>query len=127
MKKKREVYMFLKKLDKKKRWKEAYVAEPKYFKKSGNPIGVFALTEDTDTILPLSPQAMINGKNIENWELLLVSLHGNVIGRVNYYKALVELKKRGQISAKSILISAMDADELRKLYSIVSGECKGEN
>lgn len=57
------------KLFHKKAWDNAYIAEAKFYQKAGKPVGVFALTEDTDTILPLKPYALIDGVELMNWEI----------------------------------------------------------
>lgn len=50
--------MFLNHLNRNKKiWEEAYSATAQFYKRDGEILGVYALTEDTNTILPCQPYA----------------------------------------------------------------------
>ena len=44
-------------------WSQAYAAEPKFYRgPDGVPFGAIALTEGTETILPMAPQGIRRGR-----------------------------------------------------------------
>ena len=85
----------------KKRWSEAYKANPKVYEKPDGTLMVgFALTEDTDSLFPLYPEKQWNipGKTISEWKISFVTLPdkknptGNVEGIVDYREAMKRLE-----------------------------------
>lgn len=78
-------------------WKNAYIGNPNFYKgKDGKPFGAFALTENTLTSLPKNPKALykIDDTEVDEWKLILVSTTNNeVLGDVDYYKAINKLMK----------------------------------
>lgn len=111
--------MFSKLLHKyEKDWNDAYIADAKFYQKARQPVGVFALVEKTDTVLPLNPYALIDGKVLDNWEMLLIPLGEAPIGSVNYYKAIQYLKQNN-IDKKDdkLLVKGVSKETLQELYS----------
>ena len=83
----------------KKRWEDAYRANPRAYEKEGEEgllIG-FALTESCDSIFPLVPEEQwaIEGQKIGQWIITMVSLtkpQGGVIGQMEYHEAMKRLQ-----------------------------------
>lgn len=77
-------------------WDNAYKATPKFYSKpDGNPFGAITLTVETDTILLKSPQNeyAIDGKQITNWKIILISTtKDSIIGDYDYFVAFNKLK-----------------------------------
>lgn len=112
--------------DKLKRKKEgftkinAHVATPHFYEKQGeSPFGAIALTEGTLTILPENPQEKyrVDAKPVSDWKLVLVSTStDSIIGEVDYYTALNNIKKYMLDSTgDSMLIKALSLTELESL------------
>ncbi len=87
----------------KKRWSEAYKANPRVYEKDGTLMVGFALTEDTDSLFPLYPEKQwdIPGKTISMWMISFVTVvtqpgkknpTGNVEGMVDYHEAMKRLE-----------------------------------
>lgn len=87
----------------KRRWSEAYKANPKVYEKDGTLMVGFALTEDTDSLFPLYPEKQwdIPGKTISKWIISFVTVvtlpdkknpTGKVEGMVDYYEAMKRLE-----------------------------------
>lgn len=101
-------------------WSKAYTAIPAFYSKpDGHPFGSIALTEGTETILPIKPQNLhiLDGKKISEWKMVLVSTTtDNVIGMIDYFVILKKLEKYIIDSNKnSILIRELSFDELNLL------------
>lgn len=85
----------------KRRWGEAYKANPKVYEKPDGTLMVgFALTEDADSLFPLFPEKQwaISDKTISEWKISFVTLPdkknptGNVEGMVDYHEAMKRLE-----------------------------------
>lgn len=87
----------------KRRWSEAYKANPKVYEKDGTLMVGFALTEDTDSLFPLYPEKQwdIPGKTISKWIISFVTVvtqpgkknpTGKVEGMVEYHEAMKRLE-----------------------------------
>ncbi len=84
----------------KRRWGEAYKANPKAYEKDGTLMVGFALTEDTDSLFPLCPEKQwaISDKTISEWIISFVTLPGKknptgkVEGMVEYHEAMKRLE-----------------------------------
>lgn len=100
-------------------WEEAYKAKAGIYKREGVILGAYALTEDTDTVLPCSPYAEVDGKPVKKWELMLIPIGDGVpIGSVDYYKALNLLKRdKGMEKNGNVLIKALSKSEMHELYN----------
>lgn len=112
--------MFLNHLNRNKKiWEEAYIATAQFYKRDGEILGVYALTEDTNTILPCQPYAEIEGEVLKNWELLLVSLNDTMpIGSVDYYAALRVLNQYSCIEKNGkLLVKGINKQEMQNLYN----------
>ena len=85
----------------KRKWNQAHEAEPKFYKRGDEVLGVFALTESTDTIYPINPSVKITGKYEPNWEILFIPL-GNEppIGSDKYEVAIRLLKQYADTEEK---------------------------
>lgn len=77
------------------------------------------MTEDTDTILPLKPYALVDGVELTNWEILLVPIGESPIGSINYYKALEFIMQRdAEKKNGKVLVKGMSKEALQELYSV---------
>lgn len=98
----------------------AYEGKPEFYVgKDGKPFGVFALTENTLTVLPKDPKAIykIDNKNVDTWKLMLVSTSENgILGDLSYYEAIHKLKML-IVAEKNdyLLIKTMSLDDLKKI------------
>jgi hypothetical protein len=103
-------------------WNEAYQANPKVYenKDTGGALVAFALTEDTVSAFPISPEAQwaISGKSIDLWMISIVSLTTNsVIGQIEYHEAMKRLQPYIIASRENwALIRAMTHSELGGLF-----------
>lgn len=90
-------------------WEEAYKSEAKFYIKDREILGVFALTEDTDTVLPCSPNFQIDGKPVKMLELCLIAFDGEPpISCVDYHTAIKVLKQNNPLEKKRIYIGEGD-------------------
>jgi hypothetical protein len=100
------------------RWHKAYRAVPKiYVTEEEMPFGAFALNEETPSIFPKRPRANVDGVNISDWKLYLVSMtNDELLGDVNYFKALDAMKEYTvDEDSENILIRAINLGELEAL------------
>lgn len=111
--------MFFKRYHKEK-WDNAYKAAPKFYKRGTETLGVFALTENTDTIIPLNPYAVIDNKEVNNWEILLVPL-GNMppIGSARFENIIRILKQYKNVEQKGkfIYVTGLSRDTMKEIYN----------
>lgn len=106
----------------KKRWEDAYRANPNVYEKEGGLLVGFALTEDCDSIFPLVPEEQwaIEGRTIGLWMITMVSLtnpQGGIIGQMEYHEAMKRLQP--YFIARSdnwVMIRAMTHEELDGLF-----------
>ena len=107
-----------KKSEKTNQWDDAYKANPHFYSKDdGSPFGAFALTEDIETILLKDPRLAVDGKEITDYKLMLVSTtKDGVIGDVDYFEALSKLDQfKLDENENEILIKALALEELESL------------
>lgn len=110
--------MFLNRFGKKDKFPEdVFHAEPRFYQKNGEPLGVYALTESTDTVFPCAPYAKVDGNALKKWELLLVALKDGPIGSVDYNIAIkvfreMNMKEKGN----EILVKGLGFEELVNFY-----------
>lgn len=92
----------------------------------GNAVGVYVLGEGVDTVLPRTPTVEPGlrhalGEDAE-WELVLLAGEDDpeVIGSVPYAEALsrIPAEKISEIDAASLLIEALDAEEIRAVVGV---------
>ena len=104
----------------KKKWDDAYYASPHFYKKNGEILGVFALTENTDTVLTCKPYAEIENKEVNRWEILLVPL-GNIppIGSVDFEKVIKILKRHQNVEQDDdkIYITGLSKTVMQEIYN----------
>lgn len=99
-------------------WDNAYRANPQFYAKDGgSPFGAFALTEGTETILPKTPRYAIEGKEISEYRLMLVSTtKDSILGECDYYEALEKLEAYELDSNDdSILVQGLSLSELEEV------------
>ena len=100
-------------------WHNAYKANASFYEKpDGSPFCAFALTEGTETILPKAPHYAVDGKEISEYKLMLVSMtKDSIIGDCDYYDAI---KKLGQYVIDSndteLLIKGLSLKELESIF-----------
>ncbi len=104
-------------------WSNAYNAAPQFYEKSdGAPFGAIALTEGTETVLPVSPQNnyRIDGKRVSEWKLVLVSTtKDTIIGDTDYFSALEKIRKYAlDEKQSSILVKGLSLEELEHLRDL---------
>ena len=100
-------------------WEEAYKAEIRFYIKNGGILGAYALTEDTDTVLPCSPDFQIDGTPVKMLELCLITFDGGPqIGSVDYRTAIKVLKQNNPLEKNGhILVKGMSREQLTRLYN----------
>ncbi|UTC62480.1 DUF4299 domain-containing protein [Treponema sp. OMZ 787] len=118
---------------------DAFSAKQMFFEdnKTKNIIGVYALTQDTETILPYTPSVeykntgIVKDEDISTWELSLVIINGNPNDKDSYQRAgvmeysdfIARLPKDKYrfIDAKYILIDALTKEEILSILKKESG------
>ena len=99
-----------------------YVANAQFYgEATGNIVGAFALTETTETALPLDPRNSytVQGRKVDNWKLNLVSItKDSVIGDLDYYAAIEKLKKYSTGEVNGCLITK--GLTLEELYDVLN-------
>ena len=108
----------------KRRWEEAYRANPHLYEKEeeGKLIVSFALTEDTDSLFPYYPEKQwkVPDKEISLWMITMISLtnpEGGVIGQMEYHEAMNRLQPYILANADGwVFIRAMTHAELDALF-----------
>ena len=100
-------------------FKNAYVGKPNFYNgKDGKPFGVFALTEDTLTLLPKNPKVLykVDNMEIDDWKLMFVSITDGVLKDTDYYVAIDKLKKYViKENTENILIKGLSLEELKNI------------
>ena len=99
-------------------WDNAYKANPQFYaKEDGSPFCAFALTEGTETILPKAPRYAIEGKELSDYKLLLVSTtKDSILGECDYFKALEKLEAFELDSNEdNILVQGLSLSELEEI------------
>lgn len=74
-------------------WDKAYKANPSFYSKpDGSPFCAFALTEGTATILPKAPRYAVEGQEVKEYKLMLVSTtKEGILGDCDYFEAIKRL------------------------------------
>ena len=101
-------------------WNDAYKANVEFFRKDDDkPFGVFTLTENTKTILPKNPHHLVDGKEINEYKLMIVSITKNdVIADLDYFNALNKLDDFIiDSNDNEILVKGLSLEELELLIS----------
>lgn len=101
-------------------WDNAYDATPNFYTSpQGNMFGAFALTEGTDTILPLCPKDryQVDGKSISDWRVIFVSTSDQTIMfELPYSHAITKLEPYFKDKrADSVLIKGLTLNDLKAL------------
>ncbi len=99
-------------------WQKARRAVPKiYASEEEVPFGAFALDEETLSIFPKRPHAQVDGVNVADWKLYLVSMtNDELLGDVNYFKALDAMKDYILAEdGENILVRALNLGEMEAL------------
>ena len=104
------------------RWRDAFRASPKVYKKKDVDalLGNCTLTEDVDTIPPLHPESTwaADGQPVPEWILSIVSItEKRVLGQMAYQEAMERLRPFSLAMSEGwILIRAMTHAELDGLF-----------
>ena len=99
-------------------WDNAYKANPQFYAKDdGSPFGAFALTEGTETILPKAPRYAIEGKELSDYKLLLVSTtKDSILGECDYFEVLEKLEAfELDSNENNILVQGLSLSELEEI------------
>ena len=99
-------------------WENAYKANPQFYaKEGGSPFCAFALTEGTETILPRAPRYAIEGKELSDYKLLLVSTtKDSILGECEYFEALEKLEAfELDSNENNILVQGLSLSELEEI------------
>lgn len=99
-------------------WKNAHKANAKFYNKpDGSPFCAFALTEGTETILPKAPRYAVDGKELSEYKLVLVSItKDSIIGECDYFDAIKKLESfKLDSNNDHILVKGLSLSELEEL------------
>ena len=99
-------------------WNNAHKANAKFYKKpDGSPFCAFALTEGTETILPKAPRYAVDGKELSEYKLMLVSItKDSIIGDCDYFDAIKKLESfKLDSDNDNILVKGLSLSELEEL------------
>lgn len=102
------------------KWNHAHKAEPKFYRRGTEALGVFALTESTDTIFPRKPYGKVDNKAVEQWEILLVPLGDErPMGSVKFENVMKLLEQCKKIEQKGnfLYVAGLSRSEMEELYS----------
>ena len=109
-----------------KRWQEAYEANPRAYEKDDSVLIGFALTEDTDSLFPLSPEKQwsLEGKTISQWMITMVSLtKDGIVGQMEYHEAMKRLQPYVIASGGDwVLIRGLTYEEMDGLFEGLTRE-----
>lgn len=99
-------------------WDKAYKANPSFYSKpDGSPFCAFALTEGTDTVLPKAPAFAVQGKDVKEYKLMLVSTtKDGILGDCDYFEAIkkLEVYKVAEDNDR-LLIKGLSLEELEEI------------
>ena len=103
-------------------WLDAYEASPEVFQMEDDSlVGSLTLTENIDTILPVSPESMygVEGKTIDKWVISFFSLtKSNVLDRLEYKAALQRLEPYAVETRESfVMIRGLNLEEMIAILS----------
>ena len=108
------------------RWTLADKAAPQGHQNAdGSPFIMFAMREETDTVLPIDPRKMypVNGKKIRDFRLVLVNASDEVIGALPYYFCWETLADNiVENRPPFTLVRGMTAEEMDDLIEAVQTE-----
>lgn len=101
-------------------WESAFKATPRFYSDAqGSIFGAFALTENTDTILPINPhkEFMVENKPVSVWKMIFVSTtEDSIISEMNYFDAIKRLEKFiSQKNDNAILLKALSYNDMKSL------------
>jgi hypothetical protein len=103
-------------------WKGAYRAKVKYYSNDRDVMGVYALGEGVDTVLPVNhPRTAYDGKEITHWELALVPVaEDRKMIRTDYQKSIKILPTiaKTEIVEDVMLVKGMTLEEMEKLADL---------
>ncbi len=98
---------------------KAIMSNPHFYSKGdGSVFGAFALTESTETILPIDPRReyKVDGKIVNEWKMILISTSLNkVIAEADYYKIIEKLRNDSLIKGKFVEIKALTLEKMKEL------------
>lgn len=100
---------------------DVYYAVPKFYNADGGILGVYFITEDTESVIPLVPAVPFgfndeagNPLEVSNWVVSFYSItRDETAGRMSYEKFVEKVKDRGRrYDALRIIIDGMSDDEI---------------
>ncbi|MCR5836875.1 MAG: DUF4299 domain-containing protein [Lachnospiraceae bacterium] len=89
-----------------------------YSKGDGSVFGAFALTESTETILPIDPRReyKVDGKIVNEWKMILISTTLNkVIAETDYYEIIEKMREDSLVKDKTVVIKALTLEKMKEL------------
>lgn len=107
-----------KKNESKAKWDSAFKANAKFYEKpDGTAFCAFALTEGAETILPKAPRYTVDGRELLEYKLILVSTSkDSVIGECNFFDAIKKLESfKLDSDDDNILVKGLSLSELEGL------------
>ena len=97
----------------------AIISTPHFYSKGdGSVFGAFALTESTETILPIDPRReyKIDGKIVNEWKMILISTSLNkVIAETDYYEIIEKMREDSLVKGKTVVIKALTLEKMKEL------------
>ncbi len=99
-------------------WDNAYKANPSFYSKpDGSPFCAFALTEGTDTILPKAPHYAVEGQEVKEYKLMLVSTtKEGILGDCDYFEAITRLDAyKAAEDNERLLVRGLSLNELEEV------------
>lgn len=106
---------------------DVYYAVPTFYKTNDGILGMYFITEDTESAIPLVPSVSFGvtdgaGKPLEisNWEVCFYSITRNEnLGKMSYEKFVEKVRDMGRrYDASRIIIGGMSSDVLEDLLKI---------
>lgn len=97
---------------------EAYIAKPHFYSDGkGGVFGAFALTEDTETLLPFHPAYAVDGTPVTDYRLCLISTtQDKMLGETDYFAAVEKLRAYAEKSdEREMVVRGLTLDELLKI------------
>ena len=98
---------------------DAVISTPHFYSKGdGSVFGSFALTESTETILPIDPRReyKVDGKTVNEWKMILISTSLNkIIAETDYYEIIEKMREDSLIKDKTVVIKALTLEKMKEL------------
>lgn len=105
---------------------DVYYAVPKFYQTDGGILGMYFITENTESAIPLVPSVPFgvtdgegNPLEVSNWVVSFYSItRDETVGRMSYEKFVEKVKDKGRrYDASRIIIGGMSDGELDALLA----------